>query len=47
MIKHMRVKFTACIDGYPFPSIEWFKNGNKIYNTDRVQMLADETGEFE
>lgn len=43
-IKHTCVKFTACITGIPMPSVEWFKNGQKMYNSDRVQQLNEAFG---
>ncbi|XP_017890129.1 obscurin isoform X5 [Ceratina calcarata] len=34
----MPAKFTACITGIPEPEFEWFRNGEKIWQTDRIRM---------
>ncbi|XP_053986008.1 obscurin isoform X6 [Hylaeus volcanicus] len=34
----MPAKFTACITGYPEPDFEWYRNGDRIWQTDRIRM---------
>ncbi|KAK2576391.1 hypothetical protein KPH14_005736 [Odynerus spinipes] len=34
----MQAKFTACITGIPEPEYEWFRNGDKLWQTDRIRM---------
>ncbi|KAI4489747.1 hypothetical protein M0804_003929 [Polistes exclamans] len=34
----MQAKFTACITGIPEPEFEWFRNGDKLWQTDRIRM---------
>lgn len=34
----MTAKFTACITGNPEPEYEWFRNGEKLWATDRILM---------
>ncbi|XP_047356867.1 obscurin isoform X7 [Vespa velutina] len=36
--KGMQAKFTACITGIPEPEFEWFRNGEKLWQTDRIRM---------
>ena len=33
----MPAKFTACITGIPEPDFEWFQNGVKLWQTDRIR----------
>ncbi|KAL0112247.1 hypothetical protein PUN28_011952 [Cardiocondyla obscurior] len=34
----MPAKFTACVTGYPEPDFEWYRNGDRIWPTDRIKM---------
>ncbi|KZC06585.1 Muscle M-line assembly protein unc-89 [Dufourea novaeangliae] len=34
----MPAKFTACVTGYPEPDFEWYRNGDRIWQTDRIRM---------
>ncbi|XP_076638516.1 obscurin isoform X8 [Colletes latitarsis] len=34
----MPAKFTACITGYPEPDFEWYRNGDRMWQTDRIRM---------
>ncbi|XP_043255290.1 obscurin-like isoform X3 [Colletes gigas] len=34
----MPAKFTACITGYPEPDFEWYRNGDRLWQTDRIRM---------
>ncbi|XP_050487386.1 obscurin isoform X6 [Bombus huntii] len=36
--KGMAAKFTACVTGIPEPEFQWFHNGNKMWQTDRIRM---------
>ncbi|OAD62661.1 Muscle M-line assembly protein unc-89 [Eufriesea mexicana] len=36
--KGMAAKFTACITGIPEPDFEWFHDGDKLWQTDRIRM---------
>lgn len=38
MYKGMPAKFTACVTGIPEPDFEWFHNGDKMWQTDRIRM---------
>lgn len=40
----MSAKFTACITGYPVPSVEWTKNGVVLEPSDRVQIDNESSG---
>lgn len=40
----MKAKFTACCSGYPEPSVEWFKDGQKIFGSDRVKLDIESHG---
>ncbi|XP_078034638.1 obscurin isoform X5 [Augochlora pura] len=33
----MPAKFTACITGNPEPEFEWYRNGDRIWQTDRIR----------
>uniref|UniRef100_A0A336KYA7 CSON000839 protein n=1 Tax=Culicoides sonorensis TaxID=179676 RepID=A0A336KYA7_CULSO len=43
-IKHTCAKFTACVTGTPMPSVEWLKNGQKLYSADRIQHINEPNG---
>ncbi|XP_014485518.1 PREDICTED: muscle M-line assembly protein unc-89-like isoform X3 [Dinoponera quadriceps] len=34
----MPAKFTACVTGYPEPDFEWYRNGDRIWPSDRIKM---------
>lgn len=36
--KGMQAKFTACITGIPEPEFEWFRNDDKLWQSDRIRM---------
>lgn len=36
--KGMTAKFTACVTGSPEPEYEWYRDGNKLWPTDRILM---------
>ena len=42
--KGAEAKFIACATGYPEPSVEWFKNGQKLYPNSKIKMEADKNG---
>ncbi|XP_075169287.1 obscurin isoform X4 [Haematobia irritans] len=40
----MDAKFTAMATGYPRPEVEWFKNGQKLFPTDRIHIETEGNG---
>lgn len=40
----MAAKFTACATGYPDPEVEWFKNGQKLFPSERITMDKESNG---
>lgn len=40
----MEAKFTACASGYPEPEVEWFKNGQKLFPTEKITMDIEPNG---
>lgn len=40
----MTAKFTACATGYPEPAVEWFKDDQKLFPSDRIKMEVDKAG---
>ncbi|XP_025269387.1 obscurin isoform X6 [Camponotus floridanus] len=34
----MPAKFTACVTGYPEPDFEWYRNGDRLWPSDRIRM---------
>jgi hypothetical protein len=40
----MSAKFTACIEGFPEPEFEWFKDGDKLEPSDRIQFQREGAG---
>ncbi|KAI5693209.1 hypothetical protein M8J75_011082 [Diaphorina citri] len=40
----MSAKFTACMTGYPVPSVEWYKNGEPLEASDKVQIDTESSG---
>lgn len=39
-----KAKFTACATGYPEPEAEWFRNGDRIYHSDRTKIDVEPNG---
>lgn len=39
-----KAKFTACATGYPEPEVEWFRNGDRVYLSDRSQIDTEPNG---
>ncbi|KAL1110551.1 hypothetical protein AAG570_008079, partial [Ranatra chinensis] len=44
VIKGITGRFTACISGYPEPEIEWYRNNERIYPSERITMEKETTG---
>lgn len=42
----MKAKFTACATGYPEPEVEWFRNGDRVYSTDRTKIDVEPNGNY-
>lgn len=40
----MTAKFTACASGTPEPTVEWFREGIKLFPTERIRMETDKAG---
>lgn len=40
----MNAKFTACVTGYPEPEVEWFKNGQKLFPTEKISIDTEQNG---
>ncbi|XP_034109415.1 obscurin isoform X3 [Drosophila albomicans] len=40
----MTAKFTACATGYPEPDVEWFKNDQKLFPSDRIALDQEPNG---
>lgn len=40
----MSAKFTACATGFPEPEAEWFKNGQKLFPTDKISFDCEPNG---
>lgn len=37
----MTAKFTACCSGHPEPTVEWFREGLKLFPTERIKMETE------
>ncbi|XP_073994368.1 obscurin isoform X8 [Rhodnius prolixus] len=37
-------RFTACISGYPEPEVEWYRNNERLYPSERIKMERETTG---
>ncbi|XP_031356598.1 obscurin isoform X3 [Photinus pyralis] len=44
LYRGMTAKFTACASGFPEPTVEWFKNDQKLSPSSRVKMEVDRAG---
>ncbi|XP_012273370.1 obscurin isoform X3 [Orussus abietinus] len=42
--RNMTAKFTACITGYPEPEAEWFRDGEKIWPSERIRIQQESSG---
>lgn len=40
----MAAKFTACATGYPEPEVEWFKNDQRLFPSDRINLDKEANG---
>lgn len=40
----MAAKFTACATGYPEPEVEWFRNDQRIFPSDRIVLDKEPNG---
>lgn len=40
----MSAKFTACATGYPEPEVEWFKNDQRLFPSDRIDIEKESNG---
>ncbi|XP_055374379.1 obscurin isoform X3 [Condylostylus longicornis] len=40
----MVAKFTACATGVPEPEVEWFKNGQKLFPSEKIKMDIEPNG---
>jgi len=40
----MTAKFTACVGGTPEPEFEWFKDGSRLYPSERIRMEREGVG---
>ncbi|XP_024082458.1 obscurin isoform X3 [Cimex lectularius] len=44
LIHGMTGRFTACISGFPEPEVEWFRNNEKLYPSERITIEREKTG---
>ncbi|CAB0012839.1 unnamed protein product [Nesidiocoris tenuis] len=44
LIQGMTGRFTACISGYPEPEVEWYRNNDKLYPSERIAIEKESTG---
>ncbi|XP_017774924.1 PREDICTED: muscle M-line assembly protein unc-89 isoform X2 [Nicrophorus vespilloides] len=44
LYKGMTAKFTACAAGIPEPTVEWYRNDQRMYPADRIKMEMDRNG---
>lgn len=44
LYKAMTAKFTACASGIPEPEVEWFRNDQKLFPSERIRMERDKAG---
>lgn len=40
----MTAKFTACAAGYPEPEVEWFKNDQKLFPSEKIEAEKESNG---
>lgn len=40
----MKAKFTACVTGYPEPEVEWFKNGQRLFPSEKYTLETEPNG---
>ncbi|XP_045774491.1 obscurin isoform X8 [Maniola jurtina] len=44
VFRGLSAKFTACATGTPEPDVEWFRNDEKIFPSDRIRIEQETTG---
>ncbi|CAH1393217.1 unnamed protein product [Nezara viridula] len=44
LVKGITGRFTACISGYPEPEVEWYRNGQKLYPSERIKIEKELSG---
>ncbi|XP_050680436.1 obscurin isoform X3 [Leptidea sinapis] len=44
VFRGLSAKFTACVTGAPQPSVQWYRNDEKLFPCDRIRMDEESTG---
>nr|XP_037866817.1 obscurin isoform X8 [Bombyx mori] len=44
VLRGMSAKFTACATGSPEPDVQWYRNDEKLFPSDRIRMDKESTG---
>ncbi|EAT34172.1 AAEL013559-PA [Aedes aegypti] len=44
VLEGMKAKFTACVDGYPLPTVEWIRDGHRLVPSEKYRIEADING---
>ncbi|XP_052566288.1 obscurin isoform X5 [Culex pipiens pallens] len=44
VLENMKAKFTACVDGFPLPTVEWIRDGHRLVPSEKYRIEADING---
>ncbi|XP_062553320.1 obscurin isoform X6 [Armigeres subalbatus] len=44
VLEGMKAKFTACVDGFPLPTVEWIRDGHRLVPSEKYRIEADING---
>ncbi|XP_055610564.1 obscurin isoform X2 [Uranotaenia lowii] len=44
VLEGMKAKFTACVDGFPLPTVEWIRDGHRLVPSEKYKIESDING---
>ncbi|XP_058829179.1 obscurin isoform X2 [Topomyia yanbarensis] len=44
VLEGMKAKFTACVDGFPLPTVEWIRDGHRLVPSEKYRIESDING---
>ncbi|XP_053686874.1 obscurin [Sabethes cyaneus] len=44
VLEGMKAKFTACVDGFPLPTVDWIRDGHRLVPSEKYRIESDING---